>query len=115
MKNILLLILLAVNGLSFAAGSGTGDQKVLQVEISSKDNLKITIEGESHASTCTTAGKERVLVVPKEDNNFDHFLTIALTAHSNGKSVYFWIDNNVCVTEYSNSYPRPMTIVIRSE
>lgn len=115
MKSVILFMLLTVSSLSFAAGSGTGDQKVLQVEITSKDNLRITLAGESHASTCATSGKERVFVVPKADNNFDHFLSIALTAHSNGKKVYFWIENDSCVTEYSNSYPRPSTIVLRSE
>ncbi len=116
MKSKLLLAFLSLFcfNTAFASGSGTGDQQVEAVEITSLDNLRIKLVGEKHQSTCASTAYRKQMVVPKADPNFDHFLSIALTALSTGKRVYFWLDNDSCVTEYSNVYPRPMTISLRN-
>ncbi|MEG3768534.1 hypothetical protein [Alteromonas sp. 14N.309.X.WAT.G.H12] len=97
-----------------AAGSGTGDQVINAIEIDSHNNLRIYLANANHNSTCATSGKEKTLTLPKSDANFDHFLSIALTAQTTGKKVYMWLDNSQCVTEGSTYFPKPMTIILRN-
>jgi|GEM_PF-2762705 len=99
---------------TLAAGSGTGHQNVASIEITSSDNLKITLEGESHQSSCSTTGSETQMMVPFGDRNFEHFLSLALAAQASNRKVYMWISNSSCVTEGSKNYARPMTMIIRN-
>lgn len=116
MKRTLLTVglVLLFSSRAFAAGSSTGNQVVESVEITSADNLKIVLTAAGHKSNCVTAGKETQIMVPKGDNNFDHFLSIALAAQAANRKIYMWVDNDGCVTEYSVNYPRPTKIVIRN-
>ena len=103
-------MLVAFNGV--AAGSGTGDQFVENVQITSMDNLRIKLASESHSSQCASSGKERELMIPRDDPNFDHFMSIALTALTANKKVYMWLDNNTCIDHFGAKHPRPMNISI---
>ncbi|CAD5247766.1 conserved exported hypothetical protein [Alteromonas sp. 38] len=114
MRITLLISTLAFSLNCFSAGSGTGDQNIELVEITSWDNLRIKLVNEQHSSTCVTSGKEKEIVIPKDDNNFDHFMTIALTAFTTNKKIYMWLDNDSCVTQGATRYPRPMTMALRN-
>ena len=113
MRSLFFIFSLMFSAVVLSAGSGTGDQIVEAIQITSYDNLEIRLADQSHKSSCVTSGQENKIYIPAKDNNFDHFLSIALAAQISQKHVYIWIENGNCVTQGATSYPRASTILLR--
>lgn len=112
MKKLLAIAVSLITLNANAAGSGTGDQYVESVQITSADHLRIRLAAESHNSTCASSGRERDLMVPSNDPQLEHMMSIALTALTANKKVYIWLDNASCVEQYGYRYPKVGNISI---
>lgn len=112
MKKILCSIFCFTTFNVLAAGSGTGEQYVENVQITSSDHLRIKLSAEAHQSTCVSSGKETEMMVPANDPQLEHMMSIALTALTANKKIYIWIDNASCVEQYGYRYPKVGNISI---
>ncbi len=91
MKKFALTVLVLILPVSSYASSGNGWHKVVQVDINSSKHLTVMFSDYAHTETCVTVGKEKEIVIHKDNVQFERYYSMALSALMADKEVYAWV------------------------
>lgn len=111
MKNLGVLLLLALFSCSVSANSSFGNQVITAVTVHDSGHLMVTLQQVTHSESCATESQRNTLILNPNSPHLKEMYSTVLAAYLSGRTIFGWV--NGCKTVNSRSYPIATLVSMR--